>query len=120
MLPADIDQYLAEIARVLKRRGRCLITFFLINPESLHYMHANMSTLDFTCTFIIETPSFDEAFKYGTTDLNTHESAVSYDEGFIRKLYEKNGLQIIDPIRYGSWCGRKIFITYQDIIVAFK
>src|SRR5205085_1691778 len=32
MRPAAVERYLAEVARVLKPAGRCLSTFFLLNP----------------------------------------------------------------------------------------
>lgn len=40
MLPEDIENYLSEIARVLKKGGRFLITFFLLNKESLELINA--------------------------------------------------------------------------------
>jgi len=33
ILPQDLKNYFSEISRVLKRNGRCLITFFLLNKE---------------------------------------------------------------------------------------
>lgn len=33
MMPEDVDNYLGQIARVMKSGGKCLATFFLINPE---------------------------------------------------------------------------------------
>ena len=38
MLPADVRHYLQEIVRVLKPGGQSLITFFLLNEESLALM----------------------------------------------------------------------------------
>ena len=38
MLSADMENYLKQIARVLKPGGRCLITYFLLNPESAKLM----------------------------------------------------------------------------------
>jgi len=35
MLPKDMENYFSQIARVLRKKGRCLITFFLLNKESL-------------------------------------------------------------------------------------
>lgn len=110
MLPQDMENYLCEIARVLKRNGRCLITFFLLTKESLQFINAKKSTLDFKWDF----------GKYRTIDVNTPEAAVCYDESFILELYEKYGLKIKQPIYYGSWCGRANFLSYQDIIIASK
>ena len=110
MLPEDIENYLSEIARVLKKGGRFLITFFLLNKESLELINAGKSTLDFEY----------EHGKYRTINPNMPEDAVCYDEPFILSLYEKCGLKIKEPIHYGSWCRRRDFLSYQDIIVATK
>jgi SAM-dependent methyltransferase len=110
MLPEDIENYFSEITCVLKRGGRCLITFFLLNKESLELINAKKSTLDFK----------DEMGKYRTINPNMPEDAVCYDESFILSLYEKYGLKIKEPIHYGSWCERQDFLSYQDIIVAIK
>jgi SAM-dependent methyltransferase len=110
MLPSDISNYMSEIARVLKTGGRCLITFFILNDESVRLVHAGKSDLD---------------FKYDlggclSTDPNTPESAIAYDEAIVTGLFEKNRLTIYPSIYYGSWCGRAKFFTYQDLIVAKK
>ena len=110
MLPQDMENYFYEITRVLKINGRCLITFFLLNKESLQLINTGKSTLDFKYKF----------GKYRTIDTNTPEDAVCYDEAFVLALYEKYGLKIKRPIYYGSWCGRSNFLSYQDIIIASK
>ena len=110
MLPQDMENYFSEIARVLKRDGRCLITFFLLNTESIRLIETKSSLLDFQYRFK----------RYWTIDKNAHEAAVAYDEKFIRGLYEKYGLSIAEPISYGSWCKRKKFLNYQDIVIAIK
>ena len=110
MFPQDMENYFSEITRVLRKRGRCFITFFLLNGESLKLIDAKRSAADFKYVFE----------GYYTTDKNTPEAAIGYDEHFIRKLYDKYGLIIEEPIRYGSWCGREKFLSYQDIIIASK
>lgn len=110
MLPQDMKNYFCEITRVLKSGGRCLITFFLLNKESLQLINARKSTLDF---------KYDDA-GYRTINKSIPESAVAYNEKFIQRLYEKYRLNIVEPIHYGSWCGRKNFLSYQDIIIAVK
>ena len=47
MLPKDIEHYFAEISRVLINKGRCLITFFLLNSESFNLIQQGKSTIDF-------------------------------------------------------------------------
>ena len=49
------------------------------------------------------------------------EQAVAYYEKNIRELFKKNGLQIIEPIRYGRWSGKsKLGGWGQDKILAEK
>lgn len=110
MLPQDMKNYFYEVTRVLKTSGRCLITFFLLNTESKKLVDENLSTLDFKYN----------AEGYRTINKNTPESAVAYNGELIRRLYEKYGLNIAEPIHYGSWCGREDFLSYQDIVIAVK
>ena len=110
MLPGDMENYFSEIARVLKRGGRCLISFFLLNKESLELINEKKSTLDFKY----------EMKNYRSVNAHTPEIAVCYDEVFVLGLYETYGLKINEPIHYGSWCERKDFLSYQDIIIATK
>jgi SAM-dependent methyltransferase len=110
MFPADLENYLGEIARVLKPGGRCLITWFLLNPESEALVKAGRSTQDFShpldgCT---------------TTTPADPEAALAYPETYVRDLYARLGLTIEEPLHYGAWCGREPHVSYQDIVVASK
>jgi len=111
MLPQDMENYLSEIARVLKKDGRCFITFFLLNNESLKLINFKKALyLDFKYCFK----------NYRIVNKKIPEGAIAYDEKFIRKLYYKYRLHIKEPIFYGSWCGRGNFLSYQDIIISSK
>jgi SAM-dependent methyltransferase len=110
MLPDDLEHYLCEIARVIKKEGRCLITFFLWNEESSRLINAGKSVYDFRY----------EGEGFRTIHEAIPESAVAYDEKFIRRLYEKCGFTIREPIHFGSWCGRENSLTFQDLIIAVK
>jgi SAM-dependent methyltransferase len=109
MLPADVENYVFEIARMLKKRGRCLATFFLLNSESRELISAGKSTLDFKHT------------------LNEHmilskeqpEAAICYDETYVLTLFRRAGLITANPV-YGSWCERKFFRRYQDYVLGVK
>jgi ubiquinone/menaquinone biosynthesis C-methylase UbiE len=108
MLPTDVEHYFAEIARILRPGGRTLITYFLLNEESRRLLESGQSTLPFHYNM----------GGFMTTNREEPEGAVAYEESFIRDLYRKYGVEIADPIRYGSWCGRAAFLSYQDIVVA--
>jgi hypothetical protein len=110
MLPPELHNYVGEISRVIKKGGTCLITFFLLEPESKELIIAGKSTLD---------------FKYRvdgclTTDEKVPENALAYEEEFVRDLLAANGLAISEPISYGSWCSRQSYVSYQDIVIATK
>lgn len=109
MLPGDMDHYLSEINRVLKKNGRCCITYFIINQESVQLINEKKSGLQFENT--------DKG--YYTINKETPEAAVAYEEPVLLDLYRKYGLKV-EPIYYGNWCNRPKFVSYQDFIVAKK
>ena len=112
MLPQDMERYLEEIARVMKRKGRCVITYFLLNPESLGGINAR--------TNIIEFPFDFNKRKCRIAKKDNPETTISYDENFVRGLYMKKGLSITE-ISYGNWSGRKEYKgLLQDAIIAVK
>ena len=110
MMKEDIEHYISEISRVLRKRGRCLITYFLINDESLKLMADKTSEMNFI-------PYRDKSW---VINPELPEDAVAYNESFILELYQKYGLIPKQPFLYGSWCKRKKYLSYQDIIIAAK
>jgi ubiquinone/menaquinone biosynthesis C-methylase UbiE len=110
LLPEAMDRYLAEIARVLDRGGRCLVTYFLMNEESAAAIAGG------GCSWTL-------AHRMGVCSIEdpAHpESVVAYDEGHVREAFAAHGLAIRAPIRHGSWCGRTRALTYQDVVIADK
>jgi len=110
MLPEDMGNYLSEIARVLRKGRRCLITYFLLNQQSRRLLDDGASTLEFG----------HGGDGYRTADETMPECLVAYDEASIRDACERRGLSIVDPIHYGSWCGRESSLSFQDIVIASK
>jgi SAM-dependent methyltransferase len=110
MFPSDLENYLGEIARVLKPGGRCLITFFLITAEAQAGIQAGTSALHFT----------QPSPGYYTANPFDPEVAMGFDEPYIRNLFTARSLTINEPISFGSWCGRKRYVSFQDIVVATK
>jgi SAM-dependent methyltransferase len=110
MLPEDMENYLSEVARVLKKGGRCLISFFLLNERSCDLIREGKSSIDFSfCLGLCR-----------VADITCPEATTGYEEDFIISLYKKYDLEIRPPIQYGSWCGREQFLSYQDLVLAFK
>ena len=110
MLPRDVEHFLDEITRVLKPGGTALITFFLLNQESRALLSQGRSSQNFVHPLeMCLTVSADKP-----------EAAISYPEEHVRALYAARGLSIVEPVRYGSWCGRSAYLSYQDIVLATK
>ena len=108
MLPDALLHYLKEIYRILKNGGRVLISCFILNKESENYM----SNSEFNFILVDD--------QYGVMVEDNPEAAIAYEEKFIKNLFYKAGLNIIHPIHYGTWSGRKADVKGQDIIVAKK
>ena len=110
MLPADVENYASEIARVTRPGGRCLITWFLLTDESLRAIEEGKSALQFSHV----------AGGYRAISAEVPERAIAFPEQWVRGLYARCGLSLVEPMRYGSWCGREGHLSYQDIAVARK
>ena len=103
----EMENYLLEIARTLRPSGKCLATYFFLNSESRTLIEAGRSSLD------IRYP-LDGCW---TSDEVVPELAIGFDEGYVRKLYADLGF-VVETVQYGEWCGRREYLSYQDIIVA--
>ncbi len=109
MLPRDMENYLSEIARVLKPGGRCAVSYMLLNDEARRNIEKGAGALDFKHE--IEEGCFAQLPELP-------EAAVAYEEERVRALYDALSLRIREPIRYGTWSSAPAMM--QDIIVAFK
>lgn len=107
MFQSDVEHYVSEIARTLKPGGKSLITWFLLNDQSLN---AQAPQLHFKF-------DVDEVSK--TTLQDNPEAAVAFKEDWVRALYLKNGLTV-EAIEYGSWANPHSQFSLQDTIVARK
>lgn len=111
MLPADVEHYTDEIARVLKPGGRCLATFLLRNEESVQLIDSGVATGPMAITHHVEGPAW-------TSTPNTPEAVTAYEEPWVVELFARRGFAVRQPLRYGSWCGRTQFLSFQDIVLA--
>ena len=109
MRPAEVSNYLGEVARLLNANGRCLATFFLLNDEQAALATDGANTLPFEYG--------EGVWRYRYE--HSPESAVAYDESFVMELLEQHGL-VLQERRYGSWSGRKDGLSYQDILLVQK
>jgi SAM-dependent methyltransferase len=113
MFPGEVENYLSEIARVLKPGRCCAITYHLLNEHSLAAIAAGRAEHRFTYPFDV----------YRIDSVDDPADAVGYDESYVRGLYGRLGLEIVEPIRYGTWCRDEGFYRpeiRQDIVVAAR
>lgn len=108
LLRADLDNYLREAARVLVPGGRLLATFYLLDERSRERMRAGATAVAFD-------HRRDGAF---VTDPSVPELVVAYEEEAVRSLFAEHGLEILEPIRHGSWAGAGERAGRQDLVVA--
>lgn len=109
-LSEDLENYRSEIGKVLKPGKTCLITFFLINPESDALIQSGKSFQSFQHNISI----------CRIVNQNMPESSTGHEEAYLRSLYGKYRLANGEPIQFGGRSGRKTFTSYQDIVCATK
>ena len=107
LLPDAVDNYISQIARVLKPDGRCLLTFFLLNDRSRENLECGHAQADFKI----------ENGTYSIVDKDMPENAVAYDEGFVEALLDSHGL-CPTSVSYGSWSGSLGCLSFQDVVIA--
>lgn len=110
MLPADLENYVREIARVLKQNGKLLASFFLLTEESRQRVLQGQSSRAF--------PYEGQSGVCRVADRSWPEDAVAYDEGFVREAFARHGLHFDSPAVRGSWSHGDP--NSQDCIVAVR
>lgn len=110
MLPTQVENYLQEIARVLKPGGTCVATFFLLNEDSKKRMSAN--------------PAFSFPYDLGhyrLMDERVQSANVAFEEAYLHQQIQAAELTIKQTF-YGYWCGRaKVqHKDFQDVMILVK
>lgn len=110
MMPEDMENYLAQISRVLKPGGRCIMTLFILNEINTAKMKTNGGLVF----------NFDFGH-YSLLDKDVKEANIAFKEEYIFHLLEKNKLRM-KHIEYGYWSGREkqSCIDFQDIVIVIK
>lgn len=111
MLPDDVEHYLAESRRVLVPGGRLFMTGFLLNTDADRAMQAGRPHYRFPVR------QYPVGMQYEHDEI---ERVVAFDEDYILNRLRRNGFVVDTPIRYGSWPGRRMFTSYQDVIVGTR
>jgi SAM-dependent methyltransferase len=120
MLPDGVERYMSEIARVLKPGGRTVITWFLLNHESLRMLEEQRDTRRKSASNAHESALSHDMGVCRVSDRSRPEAVVAYQEPFVLTTYAKNGFEVEEPIRYGSWIGREGTLINQDVVLAVK
>lgn len=111
MLPADVEHYVAELARVLKPGGRCLLSVLLTDPVHQRNLDKGQSAVPLP---------HDHGF-YRTMLADRPEEAVAYDPAYLCELLARNGLVVQEPLHFGNWSGsRPDELVGQDVVVAVR
>ena len=109
MGPEEVDNYLGEIYRILKKGARCLSTFFVLNNKQAQLRSVGLNQLDFKYG--------DNAWRY--CHKKSPFTACAFNEEFINQLTMKHKL-FVKKIYYGTWTGRPDGVSFQDIILLEK
>jgi SAM-dependent methyltransferase len=108
LLPAAADHYVSEIARALRRDGRFLSTWFLLDDVTEAAIAAGTATMQFAHRFN----------NHAQGSLERPEEKVAYRRAYLEDLFANNGLTITS-IHRGGWSGAAGSIdSGQDVIVA--
>ncbi len=95
MLPPEVRHYLDQIRRVLRPSGSCLMTFFLLNAETMAAIRAGRTERRFE----------HEGDGYLYDSAEVAERAVAYREDDTLSLLDAAGFRLRAPIERGRWAG---------------
>jgi hypothetical protein len=112
MLPIDVRNYLAEVSRVLKPRGRAVTTWFLLNEASRQLTDQGRDSMGLRFEH-----DGDPLCRVANPDVP--ENVVAHDEGRVYGMCSGVGLSVAE-VSYGDWCGRPTLVGLQDVIIAIK
>jgi SAM-dependent methyltransferase len=95
MTENDISSFFVNVSRLLRPKGKALVTVFLLDEESRQSMRFGSSPIGFSSV-----PGEHDTYFATRDDLDF--VAISYDA--IRKIILSNGLKI-DAVTFGNWRG---------------
>jgi ubiquinone/menaquinone biosynthesis C-methylase UbiE len=110
MQEADVINYLGEISRLLKKGGKCFVTFFIIDEHAKSFL--NSSSKPF---FPFE---FDHYYLHNE---KVKDANIAYKSDFIFPLISSKGLETKFHHK-GWWCGndKNNCVDFQDVLILEK
>jgi ubiquinone/menaquinone biosynthesis C-methylase UbiE len=112
MMPEDMENYLREIARVMKPGATSFITYFILNDENLSLVKEGKMHKNFNFKYDYDL--------YQLVRDDDPEDAIGFKLDYLQKIYAASGLTIKKPILYGAWSGREQHFGFQDVVIAHK
>jgi SAM-dependent methyltransferase len=109
IFPDDMENYIKEISRVLKKGGKVFVTYFLYNREAQNLMDSGQSSLLFKFQ--------DPSKRFWSENSEVNEGLLCYEESYLIDFFDKN--QLRSQVIYGSWCGRS-GSDLEDFVIAQK
>jgi SAM-dependent methyltransferase len=109
MYPDQIRHYLKEVRRILKGRGRALMTFFLLNEE---WEALRAKGVEATYDLAHELSPFSRTMR-----LEDPLHAIGFQQDWVLQQIAEAKLEPTAPIMYGSWSGREAEESTQDTLV---
>ncbi|MBK9248764.1 MAG: class I SAM-dependent methyltransferase [Ignavibacteria bacterium] len=108
LVPAEMEQYMREISRVLNHGGRCLATFFLFDDT---FRNSTIKEFSFPYNY----------GHYRLMDDKVQSANVAYEREYVESIITQNGL-ILDKFIEGSWGGKapQHVVSYQDMMIISK
>ena len=106
MVPADVQNYLHQIAQVMKPGGKCFATFFILNDHAEAEMAAGKAYFNFKHRFD----------GYALLSRKVKEADVAFDQSNLLQMIDNAGLKA-ERIICGQWCNFPQAEDFQDIVI---
>lgn len=118
LLPSALNNYVQEISRVLKKKGRCFATVFLRQNRQSVLGGSWTDSINSSSLYAVENDPHNSFFS--VADPVEYDKMVIYDLAYMNQIFENAGMTPVNTPLYGKWNGLPNGIWYQDIIVYQK